>query len=453
MKTKINAKTNQMQGDSLKMKLLWLILLFGGFSANAQTWSLQQCIDTALVYNKNLQLGRNSIAMGEQRELEAKAGLIPKIMISADYKYFIDLPYQLMPMSTFSPTAPEGEFKEIQFGVPHNINASLQLGMPLYNPQVYGAIQSTKIASEIYELQYKKTEEQVFFEIANLYYNANILWHQQAFIDSNLVNTSRLLKNLQLLYEAEMLKQSDVTKVELQKAQLLTRRDWVANNLDQVLNALKLAMGVSLTVNIEVDHEILYESGQNYLTHQTVELQLANAQSRFIASELRTLKNSRLPSVSLMGSYSQAGFGYDKKPNDFLKFFPVSFTGLQLSYPLFNGTVTRRKIVQKNIEVQNSNLQIALIEEQNSMLISNAGRRKTVTEQTIINTSRQINIATTVYGQQLLQQKEGTASLTEVLLAHNAVQEAQQDYLSAVIEYLKADLELKKLTGNISLQN
>jgi len=36
------------------------------------------------------------------------------------------------------------------------------------------------------------------------------------------------------------------------------------------------------------------------------------------------------------------------------------------------------------------------------------------------------------------------------LLADNALREAQQTYINAVIEYLKADLELKKLTGNIS---
>jgi hypothetical protein len=30
-------------------------------------------------------------------------------------------------LSTFNPTAPEGQFKEAQFGVPHNINANLQL--------------------------------------------------------------------------------------------------------------------------------------------------------------------------------------------------------------------------------------------------------------------------------------------------------------------------------------
>jgi len=38
-------------------------------------------------------------------------------------------------------------------------------------------------------------------------------------------------------------------------------------------------------------------------------------------------------------------------------------------------------------------------------------------------------------------------------MADNTVREAQKSYLNAIIDYLKADLELKKLTGNISLKN
>ena len=136
-----------------KQTLLLLFILIGFQAAQAQVWSLQQCIDTAQVHNKNLQMSRNNISIGEQKEKEAKANLIPKVTANADYKYFTNLPYQLMPLSTFNPTAPEGQFKEAQFGVPHNINANLQLSMPLYNPQVYGAIQTTKIASELTELK------------------------------------------------------------------------------------------------------------------------------------------------------------------------------------------------------------------------------------------------------------------------------------------------------------
>ncbi len=433
-----------------KHTLLMLFFLIEVYTSQAQVWTLQQCIDTAQVHNKNLQMSRNSIEIGEQKEKEAKANLIPKVTANADYKYFTNLPYQLMPLSTFNPTAPEGQFKEAQFGVPHNINANLQLSMPLYNPQIYGAIQTTKIASELTELQYKKTEEQIYFEISNLYYNAQILHYQLAFIDSNLTNAERLLKNMQLLNEQLLAKGTDVSKVKLQVSQLNTQKENLNSKYEQVLNALKFSMGISIEQNLQIEANIQYQNTNEYTPSSTLDIRIIKTQNRLLSSELNTLNKSRyLPSLNLVGMYGTTGFGYNGQPASFLDFYPIGFAGVQLSYPLFNGTVTLRKINQKTLELRNNELQFGMLTEQNNMQVENAKLQREVAKKTVETTTEQIQLAQTIYEQTVLQQKQGTASLTDVLLADNALREAQQTYLSAVIDYLKADLELKKLTGNI----
>jgi outer membrane protein TolC len=270
--------TNEVSKHS-QTNIFLLFFLIGFQAAQAQVWTMQQCIDTAQVRNKNLQMSRNNIAIGEQKEKEAKANLIPKVTVNADYKYFTNLPYQLMPLSTFNPTAPEGQFKEAQFGVPHNINANLQLSMPLYNPQVYGAIQTTKIASELTELQYQKTEEQIYFEISNLYYNAQILHHQLAFIDSNLINAERLLKNMQLLNEQLLAKGTDVSKVKLQVTQLTTQKESISSKYEQVLNALKFAMGISIEQKLQIEPNIQYQNTNEYTPSSTLDIRIIKTQN------------------------------------------------------------------------------------------------------------------------------------------------------------------------------
>ena len=155
--------------------------------------------------------------------------------------------------------------------------------------------------------------------------------------------------------------------------------------------------------------------------------------------------------VNLNGMYGTTGFGYNGQPSSFLDFYPIGFGGVQLSYPLFNGTVTQRKINQKTLELKNNELQFGLISEQTDMQVKNARIQREVAKKSVETTTEQIELAKTIYEQTVLQQKQGTASLTDVLLADNALREAQQTYLTAVIDYLKADLELKKLTGNISI--
>jgi OMF family outer membrane factor len=429
---------------------LYLFLLFwisGLAVANAQILTLKQCIDTAQVNNNNLKIGRNFISIGDERYKEAKAGLIPRISVNADYKYFADLPYQLLPLSVFG--GPDGQFKEAQFGVPHNMNASVQLTMPLYNTQVYGAIQTSKVASELTHLQLQKTEEQVFFEIANLYYNAIILHHQEAFIDSNLLNSKRLLNNMKLLHEQLLVKSTDLSKSELQLKQLNTQKESVNSKYQQILNALKFAMGISIQRNIQIDPVIQFQYPEEYQTFSSIDVRVSEIQNRLLKVELNTLKKSKLPMLSLFGTYGSTGFGYDKQPNSFLKFYPVGFTGLQLSFPLFNGAVSQQKVNQKRFELKNNELQNSLLTEQNAMQVENAKLQLNLAQRSIKTISDQLNLAQTIYEQTLVQQKYQTASLNDVLLSDNALREAQQTYLSSVVDFLKAELELKKSTGNI----
>ena len=432
--------------------LVLLLMVIGFQSVQAQVWSLQQCIDTAQFYNKKLQVNRNDIAIGEQREKEAKANLNPKVTANADYKYFTNLPYQLLPLNALNPAAPEGEFRAAQFGVPHNINLSLQLSMPLYNPQLYGAIQTTKIASEWIELQYQKLEEQIFFDISNLYYNAQILHHQLAFIDSNLINAERLFKNMQLLNEQLLVKGTDASKVKLQVAKLTSQKVGVKSKYEQVLNALKFTIGLSLENNLQIETNILYENSFEYSSLSTLDFRMAIIKNRWLGLELNTLNKSRyLPSLNLFANYGTTGFGYNGKPNGFLDFYSIGFAGIQLSYPLFSGTVTERKINQKALELKNNELQMGLINEQNYLQVENAKLQRKTAQNTVETLTEQIQLAQIIYEQTIVQQKLGTATLTDILLADNSLREAQQTYLSAVIDYLKADLELKKFTGNISL--
>ncbi len=429
-----------------------LILLTTLGSLNAQeVWTLNQCIDSALVYNKNLQMGRNNIAIGEQRHKEATASLIPKITVNADYKYFSELPHQLMPLSAFNPAAPEWKFQEVQFGVPHNINANIMLSMPLYNPQVYGAISATGTARELTELQYLKTEEQVYQEITTIYYNARILHHQLTFIDSNLVNTRKLLKSTELLHAQLLAKSTDVNKVKLQEEQLKTMRETVSSKSDLALSALKLAVGLPPDKEIAIDPEIRFELLPEYQVSPTLDFRIAGLQRTLLQSELKTLNRTRfLPSVGLVASYGTTGFGYDKKPNEFLDFYEVSFAGIQLNYPLFNGLVTHRKVKQKKIELSNNELQTSLIADRDRSQIENARQQQSVARKSVSDSDEQIKLAQAIYDQTILQQKQGIASLTDVLLADNALMQAQQNYLTSVTDYLKADLELRKLTGNMT---
>ncbi len=429
-----------------KQVLILLLFIIGFNSTQAQTMTLQQCVETALLNNKNLQVGRNNQNLSQLKQQEARAMLLPKATASADYKFFTNLPYQLLPLSVFN--GPEGQYKEAQFGVPHNLGINVQLAMPLYNPQIRGGINATEIASELSNLQVEKSEEQVIFEVTNLYYNAQILQHQTLFVDSNLVNVNRLLATVKLLREQGLAKGTDIGKIELQQAQLQTQRSQLSSKSVQVLNSLKFFMGKDLEVPLAVQTAILQGEKNEYPVSSSVDARIVQTQNRLLINELNTVKKSRLPSLSLVANYGLTGFGYFKQPEPFFKVFPIGFIGAQATYPLWNKT-TRYQITQKEAELQSNRLQSANVQAQNDLMLANAILQKNAAAANIPASSQQIEWAKSVYQQTLLHQQQGTATLTDILLADNALREAQQNYLNLLVDYLKADLELKKASGSI----
>ena len=425
-----------------------LVFLIGYQAVQAQqTWTLEQCIDTALVNNKKLKINQNDIRISEAKEKEVKSNLLPKIQGSIDYKYFFDQPTQLMPANALNPMAPEWQFNALQFGVPHNINANLQLGMPLYNATLLSNIKMTEIASELKELQHQRTQEEVYVTISDLYYNAQIIRNQISFMDANMVNTEQLLNNLKLLKEQQLATGTDVNKILLQFQQLKTQKQTLQSKYQQVLDGLKINMGVE-NLNFNVISEINYSKSLNYSNNILTDIKMVETKQKLIDREIKTLKRGLLPSVMLYGSYGTTGYGYDETPNDFLDFYDVSFAGLKIDIPVFDIT-RKHKISQKKMERENVDLQLDLLGEQNNIQINGATQQVSITQQTITNTKGQIALAQSIYDNTLLQHKQDVASITDVLLADNNLRQSQQSYLAAIISYLKADLELKKLTGNL----
>ena len=429
-------------------KLIVLIALFAfAYESYGQTWSLEQCIDSALVNNREIAMSANNSTISAERVKEVKSNLIPKLMVNGEYKYFFDLPYQLLPMSVFG--GPEGQFKEAQFGVPHNISGNVQLSVPIYNPNVYGGIKMSEIAHELSTIKQEMTKENIYLEVSNLYFNAQILKNQRAFLDSNIVSSEVLLKNTIAFKGQQLATGLDEDKVRLQITLLNAQRSKVDAKYNQVLNGLKFMIGLPLDLAFDVNTSIQYSNNESKKFEETNDLLLAQIKNRLLKSELKTLKTSRLPSVAMFGSYGTVGYGYDEKPNQFLNFYPSSLAGLQIKYPLFNGTTTFRKINQKKLEIENSEILVDVVKDKNEMLIENGVLEKSSALLFVKSNQDQIELAKAIYEKTLVHHSQGLASMNDILLAETSVRETQQNYLAALVDYLRADLNLKKLTGTI----
>ena len=374
----------------LNRVLLILVILLMNITAKAQTLSLEQCIDTALIYNRNIKLSQHDVEISTEKNREIRGNLLPKLNGIADYRYYTDLPYQIMPAEAFG--GPAGTYKEVQFGVPQSMNANLQLAVPLFNSTALNAVKTSQIAAELSEIQKTKTDEDVVLDVSNAYYNAQILLTQITFLDSNIINTGKLVKTTTLLYQQQIAKGTDVDRLKLQVEQITTQRSTIFSQYQQVLNALKFLMGKPISDSIEVlnTQETIVKPGFN--SQITTDVLLIDKKIEFNNSELSGLRNLRLPSLSAYGVYGTTGFGTTGS-DSFFNFHPIGYVGAQLSVPLFNGRITQHKIVSKKIEIEKSNIQKDLITEKSKLDLKNVEMQYSLATKNISVVSSQIDLA------------------------------------------------------------
>ncbi|MCK9404010.1 MAG: TolC family protein [Chitinophagaceae bacterium] len=423
--------------------LLLSLLLAPGYS---QVMSLKQCIDSAIQNNYNARIAGYEVLQAQEKIAEAKGNLLPKINTAIDYRYYTNLPYQLLPAAVFG--GPAGTYKEAQFGVPHNINANVQLTYPLYNPVIQANIKTIQTGEEMAGLQKIKSQEEIAMEVSNIYYNAQVLINQLGFIDSNIVNSRKLLSVMDLLYQQQMAKGTDVEKINLQLAQLLTQKETVESQYSQVMNILKFLIGKSQDGTISIEANRRSNEYPVIDDNPLTEIKLVEKQVSFLQTEKYAMQKSRLPAINLNGLYGTTGFGANGS-NSFLKLYPLGYAGIQVIMPIYTGNLTRQKIKGKELEIEKTGIKLQMVREKYKVDKLNNTYQLNIIHKSLITIQQQVKLAQTIYAKTILQQKEGIATITDVLLADNAVREAQQNYIASLIALSRAEIEFKKLTGNL----
>jgi outer membrane protein TolC len=393
------------------MKQLFFILLLSilSFQGESQLLSLKQCIDSAIQKNYTVRMAGYDVIQANEKISEAKA----------------NLPYQLLPAGVFG--GPAGTYKEAQFGVPHNINASVQLTYPLYNPALRATIKTIETGEEVSGLQKIKSQEDIAMEVSNVYYNAQVLISQLSFIDGNIVNSRNLLGVMELLYQQKMATGTDVQKINLQLVQLLTQKETAESQYNQVINILKFLIGKLQESNFSIEPGPGNPEYPVLKDNPLTEVKLVEKQISFLQTEKNTIQKSKLPIINLNGFYGTTGYAKSGS-NDFLKFYPLAYAGVQAIMPLYTGNGTKRKIRGKEIEIEKAMVKLDMIKEKYAV--------------DKLNNGYQLDIA----------KRNLTTILTDVLQADNAVREAQKNYIDALVALRRAELENKKLTGNLLIK-
>lgn len=431
----------------MKLKLIAILVFAGNLSSKAQNLDLETCLKMADTANLTIRNSRLDIAINNRERKAYESARLPKIAISGDYKYNAIIPGQVVPGQFFG--GPAGTFSTVQFGVPFNLSTTAQLTQILYNPQVNYGLAALKINGELTKIQQQIVEQNIKHQVAETFFNLQAITKQLSFVTANIANMDKLIKNMQLMVDQELVIQTEADKLQINRLSLLNSRQSLQATQEQLETLLKILVGMDSEEKIRLESDDLVEKSI-LVDKQTIvyqELELLGAQKKMNQEERKGTNMAYLPSLSFYAAYN---YNYNMKPaDDYRVGIEGAFIGLKLDWTLFDGMEKFHKQKVNALEAEKIDNQQTTIAQQLEMQTNNAKKQIEVSSGALAISQEQLRLSDRVYKQTQLKFEQGTISSNDLILADNNLQQSQTNVVAAYIQLRQAELTYLRSIGNI----
>jgi outer membrane protein len=437
-----------------RLSLLMLLALLAGSMSFARAQSgpmtLQQCVQYGLTKNKGVLKSKLEIDRANEKRAETRSEYLPQVNGSISFQDNLKLQTSILPGELIGQP---GTQVPVQFGTKYNTTAGVEAKQVLYNQSLIYAMRLTRENFKVSEINAKKTEEQLIYDIASAYYSAQISLTQKKLVESNLAQIDSLYKITQIQFENDAAKQLDLDKLTVNKTNLQTDLITNTSNYEKQLLLLKYYIGMPLDGAIEVTEintgekpAALADMNSLYNT----DLELIQAQREIYSVTLQQIRAGYLPSLSLSFQASVQNMQNDLRMfHKNAEWFPTSYVGLNLSIPIFDGLSKNSRAKQTKIQIEQSVLEEEYLTENLKMQRENANNTLKANQAALTSQQSNIELAQKVYGVTQAQFIGGIATVTDLVNAENSLRDAQANYLKALVQVKLGELDLIKSTGNI----
>ena len=431
----------------MKLKLIAILVFAGSLSSKAQNLDLETCLKMADTANLTIRNSRLDIAINNRERKAYESARLPKLAISGDYKYNAIIPGQVVPGEFFG--GPAGTFSTVQFGVPFNLSTTAQLTQILFNPQVNYGLAALKINGELTKIQQQIVEQNIKHQVAETFFNLQAITKQLSFVTANIANMDKLIKNMQLMVDQELVIQTEADKLQINRLSLLNSRQSLQATQEQLESLLKILVGMGSEEKIRLESDDLVEKSI-LVDKQTIvyqELELLGAQKKMNEEERKGTNMAYLPSLSFYAAYN---YNYNMKPaDDYRVGIEGAFIGLKLDWTLFDGMEKFHKQKVNALEAEKIDNQQTTVTQQLEMQTNNAKKQIEVSSGALAISQEQLRLSDRVYKQTQLKFEQGTISSNDLILADNNLQQSQTNVVAAYIQLRQAELTYLRSIGNI----
>ncbi len=438
-----------------KYFVITLSLLISGIATEpvmAQSgYTLKDCIDYGLKHHPSMMVASNNVENARQASREAVAAYLPQVNINGELDNNLKLQTNVIPASP--PLFPTET--RLTFGNKFSNTLVAQADQPIYNQSLITGLKANKPNQELASLNSEQVRQTIIYNIASAYYQIITAQKQLELLRGNKERIARMLQVAKLQAEAGIAKKVDVKQVEVNLNNVAAQISVAENTMELAMNSLRNAMGVYderpivLTDTAKwLGYKPQAAAKVDYRIKNTLSYQIQDKQIELYDINARSIKAKGIPVVSAFARYGLNGFG-SQFDDVFARQFDYSTIGVKVSWNLFDGFRRNAQYHQAVVQRDNARLTQEINLANELQQFRNASSQLAQARNTLGTNQENVTLAAQVYDNTSLQYKEGVGSLSDLLNAESAYREAQNNYISSLIRYYLARLDIERTNSTL----
>ena len=414
--------------------------------------SIKEAQEYALMNNRVVLAARSDVQASKAAVWETISAALPQVNASGSFMDNLKLMTTLLPGDFFGKP---GEKVPVTFGSQFNSSGSIEASLLLFNAPLYIGIETTKLAQKLSEESLSRSELETKESVASAYFLILVSERSLELLNENIANLNETLKSTRAMYQVGMAEATDVDQMVSNLTMVENSRSSLERTIELNYNLLRFQLGVSpatiivLTETLEsLTGQINVEAllSQEFDHTRNVDYKLVEGQEMISSLALKSQKASVLPTLAGFYNYGTNGMG-DKLSE--LRWFPNSVVGVQVSVPIFSSGQRYAQIKKAQINLEKARTTKEMVAEQ--LLIQEKQLRYNLVNANLQYQSQldNIDVSQRVYKSVENKYKQGMASSLELTQANSQFLQAENNYVSALLNLLQTKVSLDKLLNNL----
>lgn len=446
-------------------RAITLVLIVCGMLAHAQPASLSvnEAIRYALENGYSVRNKGFDYEIAKKTVKETAAAGLPQIGVGADLNYNYQIPQQPVPAQFIDPTADEGEFVLLAFGVPYQSSYRANVNQLIFDGSYFVALMASRVYKDISRLELEESKTEITEQVYNAYGNAVISKELIALLEDNLLSSKKTLEENRALFEEGFLEEQDVDQLEITVANLENNIEEVKNQSRIALMTLKLIIGFPQKEELILSDDINTFTELNEFAGELLETRFdldryipyrsAETSERAAFLTLRNEQMSYLPKLNGFINYSRNNFGDNFNLFELNNFtddnawVPFTIIGLNFQWDLFTGLRRNARTQQARIDLDRAQMNKTRVEEQAEIDYQQAKGDLNVAIKSMQTNKRNRDLAKKILDNTRVKYREGISSSLDLSQAENQFLETERNYINALLQLVSARAKLEKLTG------